>query len=100
MKADIDTYCKACEVCIKYNPKITKDEPPLQSIPVPDKVWSQISIDLMGPYQTTQRGNHCIIAITDHFSKWTEAEAYPDKSADSVADFLYKAVCRLGCFNV
>ncbi|XP_046350717.2 uncharacterized protein LOC124131476 [Haliotis rufescens] len=27
-------------------------------------------------------------------------EAYPDKSADSVADFLYKTVCRLGCFDI
>ena len=30
----------------------------------------------------------------DYFSKWPEAEAIKDKSANSVAIFLYKTICR------
>lgn len=35
-----------------------------------------------------------IVPLVDYFSKWPEAEALPDKSAKSVALFLYKMICR------
>lgn len=53
----------------------------------------------MGPFHESALGNKYIVAITDHFSKWCEAEAIPDKSALCVANFLYKVVCRLGCMD-
>lgn len=40
-----------------------------------------------------------MITCTDYFSKWVEAEALPDKRAQSVAKFLLRLVCRLGCFE-
>ena len=68
-------------------------------MPVPAKIWSLVGIDIIGPLQETTSGNKCIIAITDHFSKWSEAAAIPDKSAKSVAQFLSSVVCRLGCMD-
>ncbi len=69
------------------------------NIPLSFQVWSLVGIDIMGPFQESQSGNKYIVAITDHFSKWCEAEAIPDKSALSVANFIFKAVCRLGCMD-
>lgn len=54
----------------------------------------QVGIDLIGPLPTTSRGNRFIITLVDYFSKWPEAEAIPNKSAESVAHFLYKMMCR------
>ena len=52
-----------------------------------------------GPLQESSQGNKYITAITDHFSKWTEAAALPQKTVDTVADFLYTTVCMLGCMD-
>ena len=49
--------------------------------------------------KAASHGNKYIVAITDHFSKLTEAAALPQKAADRVADFLYMTVCRLGCMD-
>lgn len=54
---------------------------------------------MIGPLQETSNGNKYIVAVTDHFSKWTEATAVPDKSAKSVAQFMYSVTCRLGCMD-
>ena len=54
----------------------------------------QVGIDLVGPLPRTARGNKYIVTLVDYFSKWPEAEAMPDKSAKSVAVFLYKMICR------
>ena len=54
----------------------------------------QVEIDLIGPLPRTERGNKHIVTLVDYFSKWPEAEVIPDKSADSVAQFLYKIICR------
>ena len=54
----------------------------------------QVGIDLVGPLPITSRGNKYIVTLVDYFSKWPEAEALPDKSAEGVALFLYKMMCR------
>ncbi|KAI6649016.1 hypothetical protein LOD99_6899 [Oopsacas minuta] len=99
MKQEIEIYCKQCIKCFEVNPKLKMDRPPLSSIRVPSQVWSLVGIDLIGPLQESTSGNKYIVAISDHFSKWSEASAIPDKTSKSVADFLYLVVCRLGCMD-
>ena len=41
-----------------------------------------------------------MIVLVDYFSRWTEAEPLSNKIAASVAFFLYKVICRHGCFNI
>ena len=36
----------------------------------------------------------------DYFSKWSEAKAVQDKSAPTIAQFLFELMCRHGCFAV
>ena len=54
----------------------------------------QVGIDLIGPLPKTARGNRFIVTLVDYFSKWPEAKAIPDKTAKSVALFLYEMMCR------
>ena len=48
----------------------------------------------MGPLPRSGRGNRYAVTLVDYFSKWPEAEGIPDKSAKSVALFLYRMICR------
>ena len=81
MKNDVQEYVKACPKCFVSNSKVSKEAPSLNPIPVPTKIWSLVGIDIIGPLQETTTDNKYIVAITDHFSKWSEAAAIPDKSA-------------------
>ena len=55
-------------------------------------------MDLVRPLPVTPAGNKYLITITDYYTKWAVAGALKDKSASSVAEFLYmvyKAVVHL-----
>ena len=54
---------------------------------------------MIGPLRETSNDNKYIVAAIDHFSKFTESTAVPDKSAKSVANVLYSVICRLGCMD-
>ena len=57
-------------------------------------MWILVGIDLIGPLPKTERGNCYIITLVDYFSMWPEAEPVPDKTARTVAEFLYMTICR------
>ena len=58
----------------------------------------QIGIDLY-TLPEVDGFNHLIVCI-DYFSKWSEAKAVKDKSAPTVAKFLYEIICRHGCMRI
>jgi hypothetical protein len=57
----------------------------------------RIAIDIMGPLPETESGNKYIMVVGDYFTKWTEAYAIPDHTAETVALYLVtEFICRLG----
>ena len=42
---------------------------------------------------------HVVVCI-DYFPKWSEAKPTRDKSAPTVAQFLYELICKHGCFSI
>ena len=48
----------------------------------------------------SKEGFTCMIVVVDYLTKWVEAEPLPDKTASTVAAFLYSLICRHGCANV
>ncbi len=68
----------------------------LKPIPVYG-VLQRWHIDLIGPFPTTARGNKYGIVGIDSVSKWTEAGALPNKTADNVKRWFWEnIVCRYG----
>ena len=41
-----------------------------------------------------------VMVLIDDFSKWSEAKPTEDKSAPTIAQFLYEVMCRHGCFEI
>ena len=57
----------------------------------------RIAIDIMGPLPVAQDGDKYIIVVADYFTKWTEAYAIPDQTAETVAAVLVEEfICRFG----
>ena len=53
-------------------------------------------MDLIGPFKPSALGYKFVLIVTDYFSKYVEAIAIRNKSADSVAKGIYKIYCRQG----
>ena len=54
-------------------------------------------MDLIGPLPQTLHGYSYIVTLTDYFSKWAEAAPLRDKTAGSVAKFVYGVSLILLC---
>ena len=74
-----------------------KISPELKSIPVLNEVM-QIGINL-STLPEVDGFKHLIVCI-HCFSKWSKAKAVKDKSAPTVAKFLYGTICRHGCIRI
>jgi len=48
-----------------------------------------------------EKGNKYILVITDYLTKWPEAKALPEATAENVVEFIYRdIICRHGCPGV
>ena len=93
---DVEYYIKACEICQKQGDLKLKTNSELQSIPVPVDVTKQVGVDLCTLPEVG--GYHYLIVYIDYFSNWSEAKPIKNKTAPTTAQFLYKMMCRHGCF--
>ena len=57
----------------------------------------KIACDIMGPLPETERKNIYILVVSDYYTKYVEAYALPDQTAQTVADCLVTEwICRFG----
>ena len=42
---------------------------------------------------------HLVVCI-NYFTKWSEAKPIKDKTASTIAQFLYDVICRQGCMKI
>jgi hypothetical protein len=97
MLKDIEIYVKSCDQCQRRGK--TKNQQELHSIKV-DKPFHRIGIDIVGPLPVTERLNRYIVVAMDYFTKWPEARALKEATADEVSKFIYEEIiCRHGCPN-
>jgi hypothetical protein len=95
MYKDIEEYIKTCDACQRRGQKGGKGY--LNSIKV-GKPFERIGIDFVGPLVRTKKGNKYILVVTDYLTKWPEAKALREATAENVVEFIYKdIICRHGC---
>ena len=85
----------ACQKAKFINLQKTNAE--LHSIHVPNKIRTQISIDLMGTLKETEEGYRYILTVIDYFSKYMELIPLRRKTGLEVGENLFKLICRYGC---
>lgn len=98
MKSDVDDYVKKCDPCQRNNTAFLKNAPTLHSIPVPNEAMKQIGVDITSLPEIN--GYRYVIVAIDYFTKWSEVKALKDKTAVTVAQFLYKLICAHSCFQI
>ena len=95
MYKDIEKYVKRCDSCQRRGNKGGKGY--LNPIKV-GKPFERIGIDFVGPLEKTEKGNRYILVVTDYLTKWPEAKAMKEATAENVVQFIYKRIiCQHGC---
>lgn len=57
--------------------------------------WLVLSVDLVGPLIPTKAGNTIILVLRNHFTRWRDAIAHPNFTAEVVAAALENQVFLL-----
>ena len=85
----IQQFLDKCEVCRKINQRRLQ----VQSQPiVVEQPFERIQIDMVGPLPATPSGNTLIITAIDCFTGFAITEAVPNKTAETIVNFLLKSV--------
>ncbi|GBM29862.1 Retrovirus-related Pol polyprotein from transposon 412 [Araneus ventricosus] len=50
-----------------------------------------MSLDILGPFPVTTKGNRYVLVLMDYFTKWPEAIPIPDQEASTVAEELVRS---------
>jgi predicted aspartyl protease len=85
-KSDIRRWCEQCSSCAQIKPG-PRHRTRLKQI-VASSPLDCVAIDLLGELPETDNGNRYILVVTDYFTKWTQAFALPNMTAQTVADVL------------
>ncbi|KAG6438878.1 hypothetical protein O3G_MSEX000297, partial [Manduca sexta] len=96
MIKDVKRYVNNCELCAKH--KVSQDNPFGQmgkhrEVSVP---WQIISLDLMGPFPKSKKGNTMLLVITCWFSKFVLLFPLRAAKADKIAEILENQILLFG----
>ena len=95
MFEDIRSYVQSYDSCQRRGK--SQDRQLLNPIPI-QRPFYQIGIDFVGPLPRTKRGKKYIIVAMDYLTKWPEAQAVSEATADVTAQFIYeRIICQHGC---
>ncbi len=96
MYAQVRDMIARCEQCDKVRTSFFSQQLTLFPFPIQDMFYHW-SCDLAGELPQTSRGNVYIMIMIEHFSKWVELVALPDKSSHNTSQtFLQQVLSRFG----
>jgi hypothetical protein len=89
MHSTVTSIIRACPRCQLNLPDANARPAPVQPIPPAPLPFQRWGMDFVGPLPETHGGNKYILTAIDYATRWVVAKAYPNKSARSVAHFMY-----------
>ena len=97
MSKEIKDYVSTCTLCqLRKSPPKTR-RAPLMPIELAEKPFDRIAMDLIGPLNTSTKGNNYILTVIDYCTKYAEAIPIPDKSCQTVTEAVFENIfCRYG----
>lgn len=96
MRKHVEKYVKSCHTCRVSKIQTNKPNGLLQPLPIPDRPWTHVAMDLIVHLPKTVRQNDAITVVVDRFSKAAHFIACRSAcSAQDLADLFFKNIVRL-----
>ncbi|KAL9963057.1 hypothetical protein ACROYT_G032222 [Oculina patagonica] len=97
IQGDVTRHCKSCDVCQKTVPKGSVPKVPLEKMPIIDKPFKRVAIDLIGPISPpSEEGHRYILTLVDYATRYPEAVPLKNIDTETVAEALVDIFSRLG----
>lgn len=90
MDREIKEYVQTCLICATVKTARQAEVP--QRPHTPRRPWEMVSIDILGPYETSSNGNSYAIIAVDLFSKWVEVQPVPVATTNKVITFIEREI--------
>lgn len=95
MYSQVSKYCNSCEQCqLTSGRKVARA--PLQPLPIIEKTFERIGMDVVGPLERSSSGNRYILVICDYATRYPEAFPLKSVKARNVANCLLQLFSRVG----
>ncbi|GKV13501.1 hypothetical protein SLEP1_g24501 [Rubroshorea leprosula] len=69
LEKDVRQYIRQCDVCQRYKPKNTPTPGLLQPLPIPEAIWTQVSMDFITGLPKSY-GKDAIFVVVDRLTKY------------------------------
>ena len=93
---DVELFVHCCDTCTAKKGPGERPHAPLQLLQS-GAAMERVAVDFLGPFPETESGNRYVMVAMDYFTKWPEAYAVPDQSAQTTASrLLGDFFCRFG----
>lgn len=97
MKNNIKDFIARCEACQQNKLIRKKHREPMIITSTANDAFEKISLDIVGPFPLTMNGNKYILTLQDDLTKYSQAYALPDHTAETIAKvFVKEFVCKFG----
>lgn len=95
MSSDVKRFCYACQVCKESKTPNINVRPVCGKPKLCSRPWEMISLDFLGPYPRSKKGNVWILVVCDFFSKFVIVQCMRSATAPAVCQFLENMVFTL-----
>ena len=85
MRETVRIFLSNCVTCGARKRPTSKPRAPLGEY-TSGSPMDRVAMDIMGPFPTSSKGNRYVLVIGDTFTKWIEAYAIPDQTANTVVE--------------
>jgi hypothetical protein len=93
---EVDTYIKSCPRCQDIGKGKQKNRAALVKTPVIARTFSRIAMDVVGPIETSKRGNRFILTLIDMHSRYPFAIPMKNVEAKNVAKEMFLIFTNIG----
>ena len=91
--ADVGAYVRGCVPCQRAKPLPNTHLGKLMALPIPKRIWADVSMDFVGPLPDSTRGFNRIMVVVDRFSKM--AHYVPCRTDESTEELAHRYVKRI-----
>lgn len=95
MCEEIKRFCRGCQTCKTAKHPNTARVPQIGQPKLATMPWQVVSVDYMGPFPRSKKGNSMLLVVTDHFSKFVIIQPMREAKAGQLVAFMESMIFLL-----